>query len=166
MARVCCSFACDHQYLTCLVVVDSTRAVFAWMSGFCRCLIGSAYEESFLSAQYLPSNFACECCVRGNPTWRRMHVPELQLCPSTLKPSVLYTSTDSRSGLQNSTLSNYTVRYSHDATVLGPKPSMALIRASIWWTRRQRTSSSVTSSKISLPGSSPSGPRCGRDVKP
>lgn len=54
--------------------------------------------------------------------------------------------------------------YSHAATVLGLKPSMALIRASIWLIRRHRKSSNVTSSKISLPGSSPSGPRCGRDV--
>lgn len=54
--------------------------------------------------------------------------------------------------------------YSHDAIVLGLKPSMAFIRASIWLIRRHRKSSSVTSSKISLPGSSPSGPRCRRDV--
>lgn len=52
---------------------------------------------------------------------------------------------------------------SHDATVLGPKPSVALIRASMWLIRRHRKSSSVTSSKIRLPGSSPSGPRCRRD---
>lgn len=61
-------------------------------------------------------------------------------------------------------VSNLVQLYSHDATVLGIEPSMALIRASIWLIRRHRKSSNVTSSKISLPGSSPSGPRCGRDV--
>jgi hypothetical protein len=119
---------------------------------------GRRMKRVSLAPRHLPAKFAYECCVRGNPMCACLSCNFVYV-----QPSLQSASNDGRQKWR--AILNLVQESSHGGTVLGPQPSMALLRASVWLIHRQRTSSSVTSSKISLPGSSPSGPRCGRDVK-
>jgi hypothetical protein len=153
-------FGCDHQNR----VVAHPRGVASALICFAvavfvlfvRCLVGSAYEKSLV---HLPTDFECEEAVEIP------NVKAYAMCPSCnfVHEQSSLQSCKHRRTAAVACSAQPCLTVSHDATVLGPKPSMTLIRASIWLIRRHRKSSSVTSSKIRLPGSSPSGPRCRRD---